>query len=153
MRVGPVVPYRTERTVQFDPVVKVVVYDEATPIDVSPTLEAIRIARQVRALPLPNAPTRTPYEPAIYIPPVQEPTRRDRKVRTFKDTCHIVSMSAGVAVLPSFSCLVIGLPGLLVPAACLMVCAGAWWMGGHMTQQMEQRAERVKRFLCGAGDR
>lgn len=135
MRIGPAVCASADRHVTFDPVVKVRIYDPAGPVTLQPTLEALRLERQIRSMT--TAALRV-------VPPIEIEHRHNKVASCYKNTLHSISLVCGVAVIPSFSFASFGLIGLIAPAALASIAITCAFISGRPTEEMEQaRAERA----------
>lgn len=126
MRVETNVRLPVERHVRFHPVVQVRIYDQQDPIDLRPTLEALRLERQIRNMPLAEA---------RVVNEVEVERRSSKATNCYKNTCHIISVASGIMILPSFVCISIGPIGLVVPAGLLAICIIANVIGGRETEE------------------
>lgn len=79
---------------------------------------------------------------------IQQPKQQKPLVKAWKNFCHNAAMICGALFLPSFACLAIGLIGLCVPAALLVVAIVLTWLGGKPTP--EDEAARQERAIQAA---
>lgn len=97
---------------------------------VMPSLDALRLEARLRTMP--------------NVQPDLASTRSERVTSCAKSFTRRLGLVFGMAVLPSFACVLMGPIGLAVPAVLIVASAVCFWLSGKETLEQELAMQRMR---------